>query len=68
VTQWKKQLLENMPEAFSRQRRAEDEGKRRQKKEDRLYRKIGQLEVERDFLKKKSEELGILPADYPFDD
>lgn len=68
VAQWKKQLLESLPEAFSRQRRTEDEGKRRQMKEDRLYRKIGQLKVERDFLKKKSEELGLVPADYPFAD
>jgi len=51
VTQWKKQLVEQLPELFSngsrRAAQAED-GLR-----DRLYQEIGQLKVELDFLKKK---------------
>src|SRR5690606_20207255 len=61
VSQWKAQLLERVPDAFARCNRhspAEDF----EKEKDMLYRKIGQLEVERDWLKKKSEQLGILPG------
>ena len=51
VTQWKKQLVEQLPEIFShgsrRAARAEDELR------DRLYQEIGQLKVELDWLKKK---------------
>jgi len=51
VQQWKKKLLENLTEAFS--------SKKERKLEDKesligeLYRQIGQLKVENDFLKKK---------------
>jgi len=52
ITQWKKQLLESLPEIFSRRR---DRDKRRQDDlTDRLYQQIGQLKVELDWLKKKS--------------
>jgi len=52
ITQWKKQLLESLPEIFSRSR---DRDKQRQDDlTDRLYRQIGQLKVELDWLKKKS--------------
>ena len=52
ITQWKKQLLEALPEVFSRHRQ------RSQQQQDeltaRLYQQIGQLKVELDWLKKKS--------------
>ena len=51
ISQWKKQLLDVLPEVFSR-RRGEEE-KRRQELTDRLYRQIGRLQVELDWLKKK---------------
>ena len=48
---WKKQLLEKLPELFS------DKYKRKNTQQqeliDQLYQQIGQLTVERDFLKKK---------------
>lgn len=52
VTQWKKQLLEALPEVFSRRRQRD----RQQQSEltDELYRQIGQLKVELDWLKKKA--------------
>jgi transposase-like protein len=52
VTQWKKQVLEQLPEIFStgRSRSAEAEEELR----DQLYQQIGQLKVELDWLKKKS--------------
>jgi transposase-like protein len=51
VVKWKKQLLENIPEVFS--------DKRSHQKQDHdtliedLYQQIGQVTVERDWLKKK---------------
>jgi putative transposase len=52
ITQWKKQLLESLPEVFGR-RRAEDAA-RQEQLTDRLYQQIGQLKVELDWLKNKS--------------
>ena len=52
IAQWKKQLLQSLPELFSRSRH-----KDKQKHDDLteyLYQQIGQLKVELDWLKKKS--------------
>jgi len=54
VRRWKRQFLENSPKVFSQDG---DEEKELQKKIDELYRQIGQLKVERDFLSRK---LGLL--------
>lgn len=56
VRQWHKKLLEGIPEIFSRGRdnRKQDE----EELIDELYRQIGQLKVELEWLKKKSERLG----------
>jgi len=67
VSQWKAQLLKQSQDCFepvAKQRRREQDW---EKKEARLHQKIGQLEVERDWLKKKSEQLGILPRSKAFD-
>jgi transposase-like protein len=57
ISQWKKELLENMASLF--------EGKRSRKPSDedqvdngKLYEEIGRLKIEVDWLKKKSEQLG----------
>ena len=50
VNTWKKQALEQIPNAFSRKRKKQKENQ--QKLIDELYRQIGQLKVENDFLKK----------------
>ena len=55
VTQWKKEVLERLPEVFTKKAPpGQDEAAEREAK---LYQKIGQLEVELDWLKKKSAEL-----------
>ena len=54
VTKWKKQFLENSYKVFSSEGNKEKE---LQKTIDELYRQIGQLKVERDFLSRK---LGLL--------
>lgn len=51
VSQWKRQFLENASKAFDDGDRGKDDADH-QKEVDRLYRKIGQLEMDRDFLKK----------------
>lgn len=62
VSQWKAQLLEQLPNAFERGRsKKKRDEEDRQAKEAILYQKIGQLEIERDWLKKKSREHGLLP-------
>ena len=56
VNDWKRQLLSAMPQAFDRKserREAANEAER-----DRLYRQIGKLQVEVDWLKKKTGHLG----------
>ncbi len=55
MSQWKKELLERLPEVFAR--KAPPGIAEAAEKEARLYQKIGQLEVELDWLKKKSMEL-----------
>ena len=56
IGQWKKRLLKELPGVFSGKRKKEE--KDRSELEDELYRQIGQLKVELDWLKKKSELLG----------
>ena len=52
ITNWKKQVLEEMPKVFSRSRERSD----RQQSElvAELYKQIGRLKVELDWLKKKA--------------
>jgi transposase-like protein len=52
ITQWKKQLLEELPMLFSDKRVKAN--KDQEALEERLYQQIGQLKVELDWLKKKS--------------
>ena len=52
ITQWKKQLMETLPEVFGRRR--EQSVQEHQELVDRLYQQIGRLKVELDWVKKKS--------------
>lgn len=52
ISNWKKQLLEGVPEIFSRSKKVAI--KSQESQTDELYRQIGQLKVELDWLKKKS--------------
>jgi len=52
IGQWKKKLLEEMPKAFNGKR--DKEAKNQEELVEELYKQIGQLKVERDWLKKKS--------------
>jgi transposase len=49
ISQWKKRLLASMSELFNKHTQSKDQSE----KIDELYRQIGQVTVERDWLKKK---------------
>lgn len=51
ITKWKKHLLNEIPHVFSKS--THQDLKAQQTREDELYRQIGQLKVELDWLKKK---------------
>jgi transposase-like protein len=53
VTLWKKQAIESLPDVFSTRRERDAQEEETLKAE--LYQQIGQLKVEIDWLKKKSE-------------
>ena len=55
IGRWKAELLEKLPELFSDRRKRVDQD--REETEAELYRQIGQLKVELDWLKKKSQKL-----------
>ena len=52
INQWRKRLLEELPEVFSKKRQKKE--KDTEDLQDELYRQICQLKVELDWLKKKS--------------
>jgi len=52
INLWKKQLMEAAPKVFSRGK--DREAERIERERDRLYRKVGQLQIEVDWLKKKT--------------
>lgn len=56
INAWKKQLLEALPEVFGR--KAEHREVQYEAERDQLYRHIGKLQVEVDWLKKKTGHLG----------
>jgi len=55
IRQWRKHLLETLPDLFTDRRKRKDKDQEELTAE--LYRQIGQLKVELDWLKKKSEKL-----------
>lgn len=57
VTRWKKQLMEGAPGIFSSNGTAGGQDKETERLIATLYQKIGRLEVEREWLKKKHNEL-----------
>ena len=55
INRWKKEFLERAPEVFSKA----DTGKKPDTDLEKLYAKIGQLEMEKEFLKKNLKKLGL---------
>ena len=54
VSKWKAQLLENLPDIFAVGQQKSSQNAQFEKERDELYRQIGQLKVEMDWLKKKT--------------
>ena len=59
VTTWKKEVVESMSELFVDKRKKDSNLKEAESQIDDLHKKVGQLTMERDFLKKISEKLGL---------
>ena len=57
IGQWQKRLLQELPEVFSERRRKKEDETEEMTAE--LYRQIGQLKVELEWLKKKSQILQL---------
>lgn len=58
LNQWKRAALEGLPDLFERKERELQKVEREHQQEtDRLYKKIGDLTIQVDWLKKKSEEV-----------
>ena len=52
INTWKKRALEALPEAFNRGQ--DRDAERQEAEKDRLYRQVGKLQMEVDWLKKKT--------------
>ncbi|MEO1857433.1 MAG: transposase [Rubritalea sp.] len=59
VTDWKKALVGGAGEVFESSKAKTDQRQLQKRKEDRLFRQIGQLQTEVDFLKESCEILGV---------
>jgi transposase-like protein len=57
VSNWKKEMLEHLPELFESKNIRKDKDTEREKEQ--LHSKVGQLTMEVDFLEKKCRQLGI---------
>ena len=57
IRQWRQRLLDELPEVFSDRRRKQDKAGEEMTSE--LYRQIGQLKVELEWVKKKSQLLQL---------
>ena len=56
ISLWKKQLLDAAPTAFSNGK--DKDAEKKEVERDHLYKKVGQLQIEVDWLKKKTGYLG----------
>ena len=65
VSQWKKELESRVTEIFAAKNEVKSELALKEKHERRLERKVGQLVIEKEFLEKKCEQLGIDLSEKP---
>ncbi len=57
ITEWKRQVLDALPEVFGRRKAAD--ARASEEHEARLYEQVGKLQVELEWMKKKARQLGI---------
>lgn len=65
VSTWKKELQEGLPTVFQSGAKHRQDEEKAERDRARLERKVGQLVVEREFLEKKCEQLGIDLSERP---
>ena len=61
INTWKRELLEKASTLFDNGKSADKAQSDTKAENDELYRQIGKLKVERDFLAERSAQLGLLP-------
>ena len=61
INTWKRELLENASTLFANGKSADKAQSDAKAENDELYRQIGKLTVERDFLAERSAQLRLLP-------
>ena len=65
VSTWKKDLEDHMPSIFERKNAADESAEKQERRTSHLERKIGQLVIEKEFLEKKCDQLGIDLSERP---
>ena len=65
VSTWKKELEDNIAAIFDRKNAADQDAERQERRTSQLERKIGQLLIEKEFLEKKCDQLGVDLSDRP---
>ena len=65
VSTWKKELQEGLPSLFQSGAKRRQDDEKTERDRARLERKVGQLTIEREFLEKKCEQLGIDLSERP---
>ena len=65
VSAWKKELEERMSELFERKNARDQQDEKYERRASHLERKVGQLVIEKEFLEKKCEQLGIDLSERP---
>ena len=65
VSAWKKELESRVDEIFEGKGEAARELARKERREGKLERKVGQLVIEKEFLEKKCDQLGIDLSERP---
>ena len=65
VSAWKRELEERMSELFERANAADEGAKKAERQTARLERKVGQLLIEKEFLEKKCDQLGVDLSERP---
>ena len=65
ISQWKGQLEERLPGVFEREPKKDREGEKQLRRNEQLERKVGQLLIEKEFLEKKCDQLGIDLSERP---
>ncbi len=65
VSSWKKELEERLAEIFERKNNRAEAARKEELRASRLERKVGQLLIDKEFLEKKCEQLGVDLSERP---